>query len=1684
MAVRAANTAPYLKITNAISGMLVSNENFTVMGVATDDVQFVTYSLNGPATNEVNTSNGWTNWNQPLTLMAGTNIFSAYATATNGNISTDTVNIVMISTNPLTLQTVNKGTISPNYSNAWLDVGRNYSMTASPASGFIFSNWTGGVGSPTTYYTNKPTVTFMMETGLVMQAIFLDTLKPYLKITNPISAVAFVTNANFYTVTGVATDDEYVASVEYSFNGAAYTTAPYSFAVLDQHSVSWSSLPLTLTAGTNMFSVYAQATNGNFSVTDTVDIVMISSNPLTLQAMGRGTISPNYSNAWLDVGRNYSMTATPASGFIFTNWLGGTNYPLSVLTNKPTVTFMMETGLVMQANFKDTLKPYLKITNPVSLVAFTTNLNSYHVMGVATDDQEMASVNYSLNGPGQLPVTTTNGWTNWNQTLTLMAGTNVFSAYATATNGNISTDTVDIVDISSNQLMVQAMGRGTISPNYSNAWLDVGRNYSMTATPASGFIFTNWLGGTNYPLSVLTNKPTVTFMMETGLVMQADFKDMLKPFLKITNPISSVAFTTNLNSYQVVGVATDDQEMASVNYSLNGPGQLPVTTTNGWTNWNQTLTLMAGTNVFSAYATATNGNISTDTVDIVEISSNQLTVQTSGKGTISPNYSNQWLDVGRNYSMTASAGSGFVFTNWTGGITNMSFTLYTNKPTVTFMMETGLVMQANFRDALAPYLKITNPITSLILMTNQAEFSPIMGVATDDEAVASVNFSFNGSAFTAATNNGIQWGSPALSLTAGTNVFSVYALATNGNYSTTDTVNIVNISTNVTFTNFPAVVSNTYSGVITLQINGLIDGITNVLVQKYLDANTNGIIDSGDLLVQQFPLSVGVARVFTNQNTLITLNGILPGDTSSTPGQITSPLNFQNGDFAQNIAAGYLYKISSPLGQFRPITNSFAVTNFLYSSAVTGAVQNASLAVTTNIPYALVLLCVPGQLDGSVNMQAGAVANNVGDYSISAPPGTYFLAVAKSNFVNDLSAPAADITLVSNQINTNNISLLPATMSITGRVVDAATGIGLPGLSGTAVSSNQDLLSFYFTDPNGKFFAPVIGTNEWETPVDLFAAAFQGYLMPLTNQFFNVTNKVVSVTNALSRATDIFYGVVSNTSAAPVPVVNLYANNNSNQAYGVTGQNGQYSVLAGTNQWNLAILATNNPGLTNPYVFSPGYVQTNFTAAGLAIEQNFTLAFAPYTISGTVEDVNGNPIAGVQVFAISTGSPAFEAFNAYTTANGSYTLNVTPFTTWTVGINSNSLANSFTNLCADNLPTNQTVVVSGNSVSGINFSILGADQLAILTTNLANATAGSYYDTNLEAESCENVTNWTIAHGITLSSLFQSATNAPIAPGTPIFSNGKLLGFIQSYFSFGLVKTGNTWTPYATNCTVDNNNGSANQTAYFNGISANVTVSAPIPGTNSIPVLFNGGGLTWTISPTTQGSPPFSATVSLSQAKITLNGQNPLAYNVYSNSLITTTSGAGSNTVGFLLGALPPFPAGTSLNVASTIPYTGTNNTVVWIQNHATTNQYLISAYGPQTNSLPDGIILYPDGTLAGTPVNVSTNETFYFTVAAQDAASHVAVQPLSLFVFGNTNSVATNSSVQIAGLLLSSNVFSMQINGVQPGQTYTVLMSTNLLSTNWVSIFSTNAASTNALLIPDANATNKTRFYRVMITP
>lgn len=84
----------------------------------------------------------------------------------------------------------------------------------------------------------------------------------------------------------------------------------------------------------------------------------------------------------------------------------------------------------------------------------------------------------------------------------------------------------------------------------------------------------------------------------------------------------------------------------------------------------------------------------------------------------------------------------------------------------------------------------------------------------------------------------------------------------------------------------PSSTSNTYTGVITLQIGGLTNA-EPVVVQEFLDANGNGTVDAGELLVDTFPITDGGASVIGGQTNLN-----VPFDSNAATGAITTTLFF------------------------------------------------------------------------------------------------------------------------------------------------------------------------------------------------------------------------------------------------------------------------------------------------------------------------------------------------------------------------------------------------------------------------------------------------------------------------------------------------------------------------------------------------------------------------------------------------------------------------------------------------------------------------------------------------------------------------------------------------------------------------------------------------------------------------
>ena len=559
------------------------------------------------------------------------------------------------------------------------------------------------------------------------------------------------------------------------------------------------------------------------------------------------------------------------------------------------------------------------------------------------------------------------------------------------------------------------------------------------------------------------------------------------------------------------------------------------------------------------------------------------------------------------------------------------------------------------------------------------------------------------------------------------------------------------VQATVTFSVTPAAVSNTYSGTITLKIGGLTNTET-VVVQKFLDLNTNGVIDGNDWLVQQFTLTDGQTGMVIGGVT----NVNVPGDTDGTAnGQITAPLNFQNGDIVQNIVGKYLYKLSSSVGHFAPITNQFVVTNFPYAQKFTGnVVSNGTSATVSNA----VIILFPGQA-GNSSPVGGAVANNSGNYTLPIPPGTYSLISFRSNYVANMST-APVLTLAANQTIITNLTVIHDTNSISGKLVDSSnSSIGLAGVLMEAQAS--DFIGIAFTDTNGNFNLSV-NAGTWELNANEKSLLVLGYVG--LNNGTNVNAGATNVTLAVPKDTALFYGRVTNNLGNPLPCLEVYTDDNNDlyETESFTDTNGNYvlGVVGGASDSWWVVANGDNENHLN-YVFTPDHHAGNVSInAAQVVLRNFTALPATNEISGWLRDNYGNPIAGVEIYASTTiGGLAYDQ-EMDTDSNGNYWLNV---------CNGNWDVEVATWEEDDMLPTNYicpadqySVITNNNAV--VNFTATNLP-LQVTTTALPNGTNGVAYSQQLSAAYGKLPYSWTNSSGVLPSGL-TLATNGVIS-GTP-----------------------------------------------------------------------------------------------------------------------------------------------------------------------------------------------------------------------------------------------------------------------------------------------------------------------------
>jgi hypothetical protein len=489
------------------------------------------------------------------------------------------------------------------------------------------------------------------------------------------------------------------------------------------------------------------------------------------------------------------------------------------------------------------------------------------------------------------------------------------------------------------------------------------------------------------------------------------------------------------------------------------------------------------------------------------------------------------------------------------------------------------------------------------------------------------------------------------------------------------------------------------------------------------------------------------------------------------------------------------------------------------------------------------------------------------------------------------------------------------------------------------------------------------------------------------------------------------------------------------------------------------------PGTYVPVAFRSNYV-ANYTASPVlmltnnqTITTNLTLTIATASISGSVVDASNSNIGlpGVLVPAMSTDGLIAVAF---TDTNGNFNVPVTAGT-WEIQVSDKSLiVLGYVGL------NNGTNVNAGTT--GVTLAVPEATALIYgsVTDNLGNPLAG----VDVEADDNNNLYDM---DGFTdTNGNYVIAVLGGLGSGDPwsVQANGnnQLTNYVFSQqnidgnISAGTAVLQNFTAILATNYISGSLNDNSNNPIAGVGVWASATING---------VNYNLGS----VDTDTNGNYSLNVANGTWSVGVNSGGGNPPYVYPPSPSVVISNNNATVNFIGILA----------TNNITGNVKFNGTNLVGVGVWASATISGVYYQLESVDTDA---------NGNYSLNVANGNWTVALFTSVYSDSLDSILGSgnyqYPGNQNVAIDNNNGTANFAVQPCGVTITTtsgswlgNQFQFLLNGMV-GQNYTIQMSTNLSSTNWTSLFITNNAATNSFNVIDLNATNKQRFYRVLVGP
>jgi len=180
----------------------------------------------------------------------------------------------------------------------------------------------------------------------------MDTTKPTVTITTPVNKVSLNDNTPVI-IAGIAKDNIAVSKVQVSLdNGANFNDAILTAPETASTNYSFAMTPIT---GLNSIQVRSIDFKGNISTVVTTSFTQLRTLAVAINGPANsGIVTAGFAPASSrQVGKSYTITATPKAGYVFNGWAVNdmTGTGITPAAELPALTFTMQENLTLTANF-------------------------------------------------------------------------------------------------------------------------------------------------------------------------------------------------------------------------------------------------------------------------------------------------------------------------------------------------------------------------------------------------------------------------------------------------------------------------------------------------------------------------------------------------------------------------------------------------------------------------------------------------------------------------------------------------------------------------------------------------------------------------------------------------------------------------------------------------------------------------------------------------------------------------------------------------------------------------------------------------------------------------------------------------------------------------------------------------------------------------------------------------------------------------------------------------------------------------------------------------------------------------------------------------------------------------------------------------------------------------------------